>query len=178
VPVEALRLTAAWPVPHVAAAVVLPDDSVSTIGDVDLPFRLASITKVLSSWAMLIAVEEGIVSLDQPAGQPGCTLRHLLAHAGGYPFDGVEPISPPARRRIYSNRGNARLIVDGFQVVQPGVGMVDVKEPVVFQQRVMNGLGLGLKSGFAFGPAGDGGDGVKKIQVGGAVLPGLSGGAA
>jgi CubicO group peptidase (beta-lactamase class C family) len=105
VAVEALRLTASWPVANVAAAVVLPDDSVSTIGDVDHPFRLASITKVLSGWATLIAVEEGIVSLDEPAGQPGCTIRHLLAHAGGYPFDGVEPISPPERRRIYSNRG-------------------------------------------------------------------------
>ena len=39
----------------------------------DAMFLLASITKVLSSWAMLIAVEEGIVSLDQPAGRPcGC----------------------------------------------------------------------------------------------------------
>ncbi len=25
------------------------------------------------------------VSLDTPIGQPDCTLRHLLAHAGGYP---------------------------------------------------------------------------------------------
>ena len=59
----------------------------------------------LTAWATLIAVEEGIVDLDQPVGQPGCTLRHLLAHAGGYPFDGDDPISPPERRRIYSNRG-------------------------------------------------------------------------
>ncbi|MFT3855132.1 MAG: serine hydrolase domain-containing protein [Ilumatobacteraceae bacterium] len=90
---------------NVAAAVIRPDGGVDTIGDVEHRFRLASIAKVLSAWATLIAVEEGIVALDQPAGQPGCTLRHLLSHAGGYPFDGVEPISPPARRRIYSNRG-------------------------------------------------------------------------
>jgi CubicO group peptidase (beta-lactamase class C family) len=54
---------------------------------------------------MLVAVEERTVALDDPVGQEGCTLRHLLAHAGGYPFDGAEPVSPPARRRIYSNTG-------------------------------------------------------------------------
>lgn len=108
---EALRLTASWPVDHVAAAVVAPDGSVTTTGDVDRSFRLASITKVLSAWATLVAVEEGIVELEQPAGQAGCTLRHLLAHAGGYAFDGVEPISPPERRRIYSNRG-IELVAD------------------------------------------------------------------
>ena len=40
-----------------------------------------------------------------PVGQPGCTLRHLLAHAGGYAIDGDEPIAKPGRRRIYSNTG-------------------------------------------------------------------------
>ena len=52
-----------------------------------------------------MAVEEGIVTLDQPVGQPGCTLRHLLSHAGGYGFDGAEPIARPERNRIYSNTG-------------------------------------------------------------------------
>ena len=41
----------------------------------------------MAAWATLIAVEEGVGTLEQPAGQPGCTLRHLLAHAGGYGFD-------------------------------------------------------------------------------------------
>ena len=50
----------------------------------------------MAAWATLVAVEEGTVSLDDPVGQPGCTLRHLLAHAGGYPFDGTEPIARPA----------------------------------------------------------------------------------
>ena len=102
---EALGLTASWPVDHVAAAVVSPDGSIDAIGETDRSFRLASISKVMTGWATLVAVEEGIVALDQPVGQPGCTMRHLLAHAGGYPFDGVDPISPPERRRIYSNRG-------------------------------------------------------------------------
>ncbi len=78
-------------------------------GDLDHPYRLASISKPLTAWATLVAVEEGIVTLDDPPRgvevQDGCTLRHLLSHAGGYPFDGAIPIAPPGRRRIYSNTG-------------------------------------------------------------------------
>jgi CubicO group peptidase (beta-lactamase class C family) len=95
---------AAWPVPHVAAAVVRTEGSV-LYGPLNFEFRLASLAKVVSSWAVLIAAEEGIVSLDSPVGQRGCTLRHLLSHAGGYPFDGVDPIAAPGTRRIYSNTG-------------------------------------------------------------------------
>jgi CubicO group peptidase (beta-lactamase class C family) len=32
-------------------------------------------------------------------------MRHLLAHAGGYPFEGDEAVTVPGRRRIYSNTG-------------------------------------------------------------------------
>ncbi len=103
---RALQLVSSWDVDNAAAAVVASDGSVvGTIGDVDRPYRLASVTKVLSGWAAMVAVEEGTIGLDDPVGQPGCTLRHLLAHAGGYPTNGTEPISPPARRRIYSNSG-------------------------------------------------------------------------
>jgi CubicO group peptidase (beta-lactamase class C family) len=103
---RALELVSTWPVPHVGAAVVLADGSVAgSAGDVGHRFRLASLTKTLTAWATLVAVEEGIVALDDPVGQPGCTLRHLLAHAGGYAFDGAEPVARPAVRRIYSNTG-------------------------------------------------------------------------
>jgi CubicO group peptidase (beta-lactamase class C family) len=103
--VQALRLTESWPVDHLAAVVIAADNSISTTGDHDRPFQLASVTKPLTAWACLVAVEEGIVTLDQPVGQVGCTLRHLLTHAGGYGFDGVEPIVGPERSRIYSNTG-------------------------------------------------------------------------
>ncbi len=39
------------------------------------------------------------------AGPPGATVRHLLAHASGLPFEGETPIAAPGRRRIYSNEG-------------------------------------------------------------------------
>ena len=54
---------------------------------------------------MLVALEEGTVDLDEPAGPEGSTLRHLLAHASGLPPDDGPPLMPPARRRIYSNTG-------------------------------------------------------------------------
>jgi CubicO group peptidase (beta-lactamase class C family) len=103
--VQALRLTEAWPADNVAAAAVSPDGSIATSGDQHLRFRIASVAKMLTAWACLVATEEGIVSLDQPIGQPGCTLRHLLCHAGGYGFDGADAIARPERNRIYSNTG-------------------------------------------------------------------------
>ncbi len=101
----ALDVVATWPVPTVGAAVVRADGSIAAVGAIEQRFRLASLSKPLTAWATLVAAEEGIVSLDDPVGQPGCTLRHLLAHAGGYPFDGRRPITGVANRRIYSNGG-------------------------------------------------------------------------
>jgi CubicO group peptidase (beta-lactamase class C family) len=49
------------------------------------------------------------VDLDEPAGPEGSTVRHLLAHASGLPFEGDVPIAPPGRRRIYSNTGMEQL---------------------------------------------------------------------
>ena len=51
----------------------------------------------------LVAAEEGVVDLDEPAGPPGSTVRHLLAHTSGLPFEGTTPIARPGHRRIYSN---------------------------------------------------------------------------
>ena len=62
-------------------------------------------TKLATAVAALVATEEGIVSLDEPAGPPGSTVRHLLAHASGLPLDGEAPIAAVGTRRIYSNAG-------------------------------------------------------------------------
>jgi CubicO group peptidase (beta-lactamase class C family) len=55
--------------------------------------------------AVLDAVEDGVVGLDEPAGPPGATVRHLLAHASGLPFEGETVLAQPGTRRIYSNPG-------------------------------------------------------------------------
>jgi CubicO group peptidase (beta-lactamase class C family) len=103
--VQALRQIDAWPVPFAAAGAVLPEGRVETHGDAARAVRLASVSKPIGALAMLVAAEEGVVDLDEPAGPPGSTLRHLLAHASGLPFEGDQPIAPPGRRRIYSNTG-------------------------------------------------------------------------
>lgn len=106
---RALELTSTWPVPHVSAAAIIatPDSDpvVRHVGDPGARYRIASISKPIAAWACLVAVEEGLLGLDSPIGQPSCTLAHLLAHAGGYSFDGDAPVSDPGRRRIYSNTG-------------------------------------------------------------------------
>jgi len=93
-----------WPVERAAAAIVTADGVVAAHGDVDEPFALASVTKPLFASALLVAVEEEVVGLDDPAGPRGATVRHLLAHASGLGLDGGE-LARPGRRRIYSNAG-------------------------------------------------------------------------
>ncbi len=100
-----LDLTAEWPVANVTASVVTPAGVTASIGDSSHPYRLASITKVITTWAVLVAVEEGSVHLDEAVGPPGATLRHLLCHASGLPMDGTTPIAAVGTRRIYSNAG-------------------------------------------------------------------------
>jgi CubicO group peptidase (beta-lactamase class C family) len=100
----ALEAVASWPVTTVAVAVVTPDGVLSRVGPDDvLPW--ASVTKLVSALAALVAVEQGAVELDEPAGPPGSTVRHLLAHASGLAPDENSVIAPPGRRRIYSNSG-------------------------------------------------------------------------
>jgi CubicO group peptidase (beta-lactamase class C family) len=94
-----------WPVDHAAAGVVVRAGTTDTEGDTGWQTRIASITKLLVAYTALIAVEEGSLALEQPAGPPGSTVRHLLAHASGLPFEGTKPLAPPGRRRIYSNTG-------------------------------------------------------------------------
>lgn len=101
----ALAAVATWPARRAAAAVVGPDGVIDAVGPRDEPFAWASVTKLLSSWAVLVALDEGACGLDDPAGPPGATVRHLLAHASGLPFEGSAAIARPGTRRIYSNAG-------------------------------------------------------------------------
>ena len=94
-----------WPVDHVAAAVVHEGSVVATTGDTARVFPLASVTKPLTAYATLIAVEEGAVDWDTPAGPPGATVRHLAAHASGLSFTQDKVQARPGTRRIYSNVG-------------------------------------------------------------------------
>ena len=103
---ESLAAIKQWPVDNASATVVTRDGGVvGSAGDVDRPFRLASVTKLLTAYAALIAIEEEAIGLDMPAGPPGSTVRHLLAHTSGLAFDEHKSVSQVGRRRLYSNAG-------------------------------------------------------------------------
>jgi len=101
---ESLRQIDTWEAPHAAAA-ALSAKRTEAHGDAGHVFRWASVTKLATALAVLVAAEEGTVDLDEPAGPPGSTVRHLLAHASGLPFEGERAISRPGERRVYSNTG-------------------------------------------------------------------------
>lgn len=94
-----------WPVDRVAAGWVTVDGRRRTTGSTGERFPLASVTKPLFAYAVLVAVEEGTLGLDRPAGPAGATIRHLLAHASGLAEEVERPLSGVGRRRIYSNAG-------------------------------------------------------------------------
>jgi CubicO group peptidase (beta-lactamase class C family) len=103
--VEVLRQVEDWPAQTTAVGVLRDGEVVATHGPRDAAFRWASVTKLATGLAVLIAAEEGVLDLDQAAGPPGSTVRHLLAHASGLPFEGDVPIARVGERRIYSNGG-------------------------------------------------------------------------
>jgi CubicO group peptidase (beta-lactamase class C family) len=145
--VQALRQIDTWPVEFAAAGVVDPDGRVATHGDALRPVRLASVSKPVAALAALVAAEEGVLDLDEPAGPPGSTVRHLLAHTSGLPFEGAEPIARPGQRRVYSN--------EGFRVLAQHIA-TRAEMPFVDYVRlaVCEPLGLGLD------PTGDPGSGM------------------
>jgi CubicO group peptidase (beta-lactamase class C family) len=102
-------VVAGWPVDTVSAGVTDANTTVGLAGDPEWVTGIASVGKLLVGLAALVALEEGTVDLDEPAGPEGSTVRHLLAHASGLAFDQDRSIAPPGRRRIYSNTGIERF---------------------------------------------------------------------
>ncbi|MGP9538429.1 serine hydrolase domain-containing protein [Brachybacterium sp. AOP43-C2-M15] len=87
-----------------AAAIVLgPEGERARRGDVDRVRPWRSVTKTLTGCGAVLAAQEGRVDLDDEAGPPGATLRHLLAHASGYFYESERTLQAPGLRRHYSN---------------------------------------------------------------------------
>lgn len=131
----ALDVVGSWPVPRAAAAVVEASGVVDSFGPGDWVTRVASLTKPLVAYGCLVAVEEGTLSLDAPGGPPGSTVRHLLAHASGLPFEGSAPIAAPGARRVYSNTG-FRVLGDVLAEAA-GLGAADYVREAVFAPLAM-----------------------------------------
>jgi CubicO group peptidase (beta-lactamase class C family) len=136
--VQALRQIERWPVEFAAAGVVDAQGQISTHGEATPSLRLASLSKPVAALATLVAAEEGVVDLDEPAGPPGSTVRHLLAHTSGLPFEGTEPIARPEHRRIYSN--------EGFRVLASHLAArAEMPFPQYVREAVCAPLGIGLE---------------------------------
>ncbi len=98
---SALDLISTWPVSTVAAAIVRGDEVVERSGATDQPLPLASVTKLLTSMAALVAHEEGTVDLDTEIWD-GASVADLLAHSAGVAADQPARISTVRQRRRYS----------------------------------------------------------------------------
>ncbi len=98
-----------WPVDTVGVGVTTAETTVATHGAIDTVLPFASLTKPLSAYAVLVAVQDAAVHLDEPAGPQdgpeGITVRALLAHASGLPLEPDGLVGAPGHRRIYSNWG-------------------------------------------------------------------------
>jgi len=124
-----------WGAQNASAAIVGPDGIIASHGDCDRPFRWASVTKLVTALAVLDAAEDGTLDLDEPAGPPGATVRHLLAHASGLPFEGASVLARPGTRRIYSN--------PGFDLLGATLAQRDgVPEPDVLSNRELAPLSM------------------------------------
>lgn len=129
---DSVKAAADWPVETVAVAVVDSEGTVrGTNGPQHTPFRLTSVTKLLSAYAVLLAVDEGALEWEQPAGSEGATVRHLVAHASGLAFDEDRVMAPPGTRRIYSNTGFAVLAETVHEV--SGIPFDDYLDEAVFE---------------------------------------------
>ncbi len=95
---------ARWPAPA-GVCVVGTAGPGAEAGELVRALPWASVTKVLVALTVLRLQTHGLVYLDDRAGPPGSTLRHLLAHASGLAFDSDKVMAEPGVRRIYSNRG-------------------------------------------------------------------------
>src|ERR1700724_3288553 len=89
--VEALRLVEGWPARRAAVGVVDAERELGMVGPLAETFSWASVTKLLTAMAVLVALEEGSVDLEDHVGPPGATLRHVLSHASGLPLNDGPP---------------------------------------------------------------------------------------
>jgi beta-lactamase class C len=111
----------------------------------DTLFALASLTKPLVASAVLVAVEEGLLDLDEEV-RDGFALRHLLSHCSGLPEHSDELdaalLEPPATYRRYSNAGYA---LAGRLLQQAA----EMPVPEYLHQAVLRPLGMDASLGLA-----------------------------
>lgn len=140
---RSLQLLDGWPVDNVAAAVVTANGVAGVRGETGREFALASVTKPLTAYGVLLAVEEGAVEWDDAAGP--ATVRHLIAHTSGLAFDTDAQQAQPGTRRIYSNTGFAVLAEHVYQAT--GIAFADYLAEGVFSPLGMTSTRLSGSAG-------------------------------
>jgi|DEB0MinimDraft_10_1074344.scaffolds.fasta_scaffold01407_8 CubicO group peptidase (beta-lactamase class C family) len=85
-----------------AAAATGPGGFTTHHGPIDQPMALASVTKLLTAMAVLVAHEEGTLPLDEPVTDAGASSADLLAHSAGLAPDRPDQIATIRTRRMYS----------------------------------------------------------------------------
>ena len=136
---DGLDSLASWPGTHRAAGWLDADGRGASAGDTARRFALASVTKLLTATAVLVAAQEEILGLDEPAGPSGSTVRLLLCHASGLPFEGSEPVAEPGRRRIYGN--HAYEVLGDLVATRASIGFDEY-----VREAVLAPLGMGATS--------------------------------
>lgn len=113
---DTLQTINTWPVEHAAGVVLQGQEEMANYGDMGHMYDLASVSKLLSAYAVLVACEEGAFELDDQvpesvasAFETPPTVRELLAHASGVGFAAAMPEKPARQRRIYSSAGYEML---------------------------------------------------------------------
>jgi CubicO group peptidase (beta-lactamase class C family) len=87
---------------------------------------------MLVAYAILVASEEGTLSLEDRVGPPGSTVAHVLAHCSGIsPNDVTVILAPPGRRRIYSTA--AFELLGAHLEERSGFSMSDYLKGAVFE---------------------------------------------
>ncbi len=147
-----LAAVAGWPVETAAVGVASPKEMLASTGPLDEALPLASVTKLLTATAVLVAVEEETLGLDDPAGPEGSTVAHLLAHASGLGPDGGR-LALPGRKRIYSNAGFE--VLGELLATRSGMSFETYATEAVLRPLGMTGTRMGHPAFGAVGTAGD-----------------------
>lgn len=120
-----------WPSDNAVSVVVNGNGAiVDQHGDTARVYPLASVTKLLSAYTFLVALEEEAITLEDPAGPEGSTVHHLLAHTAGYDFDSETIRFAVGTKRGYSNYGFEKLAEHLEQ--QTGISMAQYAQEAVF----------------------------------------------
>lgn len=148
--VDSVHLIDSWPVDKAAAAVIDRSGRVlAQHGPTSEKFALASVSKLISSYAALVALEEEAITLDTPVSIAGATVKHLLSHTSGIAFDSWQIVAPPGERRVYSNTGFEQLaqtITEATDIPFDQYVREAVLQPLAMESTSANGAAAGMVS--------------------------------